>query len=564
MPSTELNTKLTISDQFSAGMRKAEKVAAGFAGRLKKPFGEFGAQIFNLRNAIGAFGVAIGARFAGRVIGSVASTADEIGKLSQRLGVSTEFLSEFRFAAEQTGVDANTLNLALQRVQRRFGEIARTGRGTALPALKELGSDLVVAVQNGQSFEDLLPTIADRLNAVEDPARRLSIAFQLFDSEGAKLVQTLGLGAGEVQKLREEAQALGLTISGDAAASAAEFNNEMNRLRKTFVGFANDAVIPLLPHLRDFASEIREILAGMKELRAERNARILASIGGAPGKGLPANTPFGAGTFEPGRKTPRFFGSGNAPFEFVGPELPATLEASAQGAREFATEIRAINGAASELDTTMGGIRAGLDDLRVQFSAFNVAAGAVNALGNSIANNLSQSITDLATGTKNAKEAFRDLARSIIQDLQRIIIEAVVARALGIALSAGANQGLSGSTFQTETGATVSATQFVQHGALGPAPGGTASFQDGGFVPAGRTQQAVLHGPEVVVPLNRRFASQVGDFGGGRGTTIINISAIDVEDFDRKMAGSMRRQDTTVAGIVANATRNTQQLRGLA
>ena len=72
------------------------------------------------------------------LVKSTVDAADEIGKLSTRLGISTEALSQLRHVADLSGVSFDAMSQALQRQGRRISEAA-AGTGEAKAALEELG-----------------------------------------------------------------------------------------------------------------------------------------------------------------------------------------------------------------------------------------------------------------------------------------------------------------------------------------------------------------------------------------------------------------------------------------
>jgi hypothetical protein len=62
------------------------------------------------------------------------SAADAIGKTADKIGVGVEALQELRFAAKASGIEQQTLDMALQRFTRRTAEAAqgtRRGQGRA-------------------------------------------------------------------------------------------------------------------------------------------------------------------------------------------------------------------------------------------------------------------------------------------------------------------------------------------------------------------------------------------------------------------------------------------------
>ena len=156
--------------------------------------------------------------------------ADEINKISQRLGASTEALSQYKFVADQTGVSFKTLTMGWQRMTRRISEAAQ-GTGEAKNALAELGLD--VEKLNKLKPEDQFEVLADAIMKVEAPADRVRLAMKLFDSEGVALLQTMEGGSEKVRALREEFNKMGGTLTKEAAESASKAKSAIDKLGKS-------------------------------------------------------------------------------------------------------------------------------------------------------------------------------------------------------------------------------------------------------------------------------------------------------------------------------------------
>src|ERR687891_265034 len=70
----------------------------------------------------------------GALIDRSISAADAIGKTADKIGVGVEALQELRFAAKASGVEQQTLDMALQRFTRRAAEAAAgTGEAEGAP-----------------------------------------------------------------------------------------------------------------------------------------------------------------------------------------------------------------------------------------------------------------------------------------------------------------------------------------------------------------------------------------------------------------------------------------------
>jgi len=196
----------------------------------------------------------------------VAGVGDQAAKTADKLGVGVEALQEMRYAAELSGVAQSNFDTGLQRLTRRAAEAAR-GTGEAKDALRELGVVLTDGNGRVRASQALLADIADGMARVEDPSRRVALAFKLFDTEGVGMVNMLKNGGAALREMRAEARGLGFVISEADARNSEKFNDEMTRARLVLVGIKNAIGVGLLPMMirnlkqfRQWASAHREII----------------------------------------------------------------------------------------------------------------------------------------------------------------------------------------------------------------------------------------------------------------------------------------------------------------
>ena len=212
---------------------------------------------------------------AGRVVKSIASIAtetaklsDEVSKVAEKLGVTTDALQEFRFAAQLTGVPIRTADLALQRFTRRTAEAAQ-GEGEAKAALKELGVQLVDSQGKLRPVGDLLADVAEGLKNTKTQGDRLRLSFNLFDSEGAALVNTLKGGRDAFNAMAEEARATGGIFDEELIKASIEFTDQQTKMKLVLQGVKNIIAKELLPFMIRMTNRIigwvkanRELLKG--------------------------------------------------------------------------------------------------------------------------------------------------------------------------------------------------------------------------------------------------------------------------------------------------------------
>ena len=224
---------------FDGTQKALRSIQAGFA-KLSKVF-------FNFKTALVSVA---GAGGMGLLIRNSLIATDTLSKTASKIGTTTEALSGLQYAGRITGVEVATMNMALQRFTRRASEAA-VGTGEAKGALRELGVDARKLVR--LPLDERMLVLADAFANQKGETDRLRLAFKLFDSEGAALVNTLALGRKGLSELLGEARSLGVIMSSQAAKGVEDANDALFRLQSLFGGVVSQTVAALAPALSAFA-----------------------------------------------------------------------------------------------------------------------------------------------------------------------------------------------------------------------------------------------------------------------------------------------------------------------
>lgn len=226
--------------------------------KTQKTFAAIKSSVGSLNKSLIGVGAAITGALGVGALGSMAKSAmdtgDKIHKLTLRLGASAEALSQYRHVANMSGVSFETLTMGWQRMTRRIAESA-AGTGMARKSFQELGVDVaaLAKMKPEQQFE----VLADAIAKVEDPADRVRLAMKIFGSEGVSLLQTMEGGAAGLQKMREEADALGMTMSQDMVNSIAATNDSISKVNVQVTSLVEAIVGDLAPVIMDVTEEIK-------------------------------------------------------------------------------------------------------------------------------------------------------------------------------------------------------------------------------------------------------------------------------------------------------------------
>lgn len=226
----------------------AKRIDQGFAGMGSAA-----------KKLAGAFAVTFGARAMGQYVMNQIGLADQTAKLAQRLGTTTEFISEMQHVAKLAGVEFDGLTKGMQRLTTAIGEAAQgTGLGKrALDALKLSAKDL-----QHLSLEQQFERVTDALAGVENETQRVTFASQLFGQRGVELLQIMNDGTAAMREGREEARRLGLSLSTEAAKKAEEASDAMDRLKGAVGALGRDMALVVAGPLANFADGLRNLMFG--------------------------------------------------------------------------------------------------------------------------------------------------------------------------------------------------------------------------------------------------------------------------------------------------------------
>ena len=220
-----------------------------------------------------------GIRKAAQGIGDAATRIDALAKTSQKLGMTINALSGLQHAATQTGVSANTMDTALQRMVKNVGQ-ASNGFGEASGTLDKLGLDAKELATLAP--EETFIKIAKAINGLGSQYDKVAMAQKIFDSEGVGLVNTFSAGEAGIRRfIKENEELRGITEENAEKFSA--FKDATDKLGKAMEGLWQELGIVLLPAVTKLLGILTKIIAGVRELfglfgKAPRQAAVVKSV----------------------------------------------------------------------------------------------------------------------------------------------------------------------------------------------------------------------------------------------------------------------------------------------
>lgn len=232
--------------------------AVGAISRLKTEF--------NALQSISAKAMAFGGALAGSaIVASLVGTtkavidqADALSKMSQKTGLAVEDLSRLQYAADMSGVSAEALQKGLTALAIGMAEAA-TGAGPMAEKYAKLGISVRNADGTMKSSRDVLGELADQFQKMPDGVEKTNLAVAFFGQKlGADMIPMLNAGRAGLKAMGDEAEALGVVMSGDLAKKAEEFNDNMERLGKLSSALGISIAGSLVPALNDMLAAFLE------------------------------------------------------------------------------------------------------------------------------------------------------------------------------------------------------------------------------------------------------------------------------------------------------------------
>lgn len=238
-------------------IRARDETAAGFASanRRLQTLDSTAAAVGSRLTGISGGVAGIAAAAAGLVAlqaSSLVNTLDQIDGLVQRTGIAAQTLSELRVAADLNKTSLDSLARGVQFLGTRLTDAARGGRESSA-LFQALGIEIKNADGSLRAADQVLEDIADRFSGFEDGVEKSTLAAQLFGrAAGPELIPFLNQGKRGLQDARKEARELGVAYGEDFTKAAADFKDNLTRIRFAFEGLTARAITPSLRPLADF------------------------------------------------------------------------------------------------------------------------------------------------------------------------------------------------------------------------------------------------------------------------------------------------------------------------
>jgi hypothetical protein len=184
----------------------------------------------------------------GDAIVQTARKADALDELSQKVGIGTEQLQEFGYAAGLSGLTTESMAQALGLLSRNVFAASK-GSGDAAEAFQKVGVSFRASSGGLKKADDLLLDLADKFKAMPGGMEKTNLAMRLFGRSGKEMIPFLNNGRAGIAALAERAHGLGAVMDEETIASGRDLSDVMDDLHTLSQGLAKTFAVPLLKPL---------------------------------------------------------------------------------------------------------------------------------------------------------------------------------------------------------------------------------------------------------------------------------------------------------------------------
>jgi len=245
--------------KFAEGLKKGAGVAAKFG------------------TAVVGGTLAAGAALTG-IASSAASNADEIDKMSAKIGMSKQAYQEWSYVLGQNGMDVNGLQMGMKTLVAQM-DGAASGTEKSVELFEALGVSIYDSNGAMKNQEDMFKEVTMALASMENGTEKAALANGLLGRSGSEMMPMLNNGAEGIIELTDRAHELGLIMGDDAVNAGVVLGDTLDDVKKsagmvgTKIGVALfpilqkvlDLVLQFMPRVQTIFDSFAPVLLGLMD-----------------------------------------------------------------------------------------------------------------------------------------------------------------------------------------------------------------------------------------------------------------------------------------------------------
>ena len=214
-------------------------------------------------------------RFLAEMVNRAAEVGDQLSKMSQITGATTESLSGMRLILDQVGISLEQYGDAHKELNKKLTE-AQDPTSKIANTLKFLGINSKDAAGNIKNADQVIRELADTFEKSKDGPGKVAAAMELLGESGVRLIPVLNQGSKALDEFAKKNRELGLEWNGKQSEAANLFKDSLTTLSDAMKGFGEiitkdliEKLATIVEYLAESAQEggiLRGVLDGLASL----------------------------------------------------------------------------------------------------------------------------------------------------------------------------------------------------------------------------------------------------------------------------------------------------------
>lgn len=194
--------------------------------------------------------------------------ADDLKTLSQQTGISTDELQKYQYAAELVDVSTESIVGAQQKLIKSMS----SSSSATVDAFNQIGVATTNADGSLRSSNEVFYEVLEGLSKVTNETERDVLAMQIFGKSASELAGIIDDGGAALKEYGDQAEELGLIMSGDTLDALAAVDDQIQLLKsRAAAEIANtgakamEALMPIFDQVIDKLSAVLEWIGNLDE-----------------------------------------------------------------------------------------------------------------------------------------------------------------------------------------------------------------------------------------------------------------------------------------------------------
>jgi len=192
-------------------------------------------------------------------IGDLAGVADK----AAQTGLSGAFLQQLEFAADQSGVSAETLTGGIKKLTVMIGK-AGDGSKEAAESLKDIG--LSAKDLQKLSPEQQFEKVAAGIGKIPTAAGRAAAAVKIFGKSGIEMTTLFSGGLDEITKLMQDARDIGIGLDDAQLKRVADADDALQKMYASIGAMVDQVAVGLAPAFETVAENVTGLIGPVTKL----------------------------------------------------------------------------------------------------------------------------------------------------------------------------------------------------------------------------------------------------------------------------------------------------------